>query len=215
MGEYSSGAHQRLTRPLSVVVCWCSSGWAVEVCRHGVEARAGLQAQGPHERPPSHGALETVGVRVQPGATPREPLPRIGDHPGGSRVVRHRDHSHENRPAIRASTADTRAHRLAPCPRVRWRRPESSPVGRAQVYPVSPSWMPPAAYRPVAPTPTPRDEVGLVHHSASPAPATRPRYRGTGPMSCTCCDEQMAAWWNLRTWASATAASTPRLLRCR
>ena len=37
----------------------------------------GLDAQGPRERPASHGELETFGCRVQPCATPGQPTSGI------------------------------------------------------------------------------------------------------------------------------------------
>ncbi len=57
--------------------------WVVRVlsCKmlgHRGDVDRGLQAQGTSERLAAHRQLEAVGSRVDPGSTPRQPVPWVG-----------------------------------------------------------------------------------------------------------------------------------------
>jgi hypothetical protein len=43
------------------------------------DVERGLRAQGPGQRPPSDGEVETCGVGMQPGTSARDARPRVGD----------------------------------------------------------------------------------------------------------------------------------------
>ena len=82
------------------------------------------RSQRPTERPPTNGELQAREPRVQPCAAPRETALRIGENDSDAVRAGPEDHSQECRPAIRPTTPDTGAYRVA--------GPESSPIGSHQ-----------------------------------------------------------------------------------
>ena len=54
----------------------------VDVYAHGRHLEEGFDSQSPPKRFSLHCEIETLRCRVQPSATPRQPVPRIGNDPG-------------------------------------------------------------------------------------------------------------------------------------
>src|SRR5690606_12254284 len=73
----------------------------LEVCGERLDIDRGPHSQGPSEGSSPYRLLEAAGLGVQPGATPSESTPHIGDDLDRSGVVLACRHAQEYRPAFR------------------------------------------------------------------------------------------------------------------
>ena len=124
IAEYSSGAHQRQTRFRFLLSDGGSCSWALTQSSTAVWSGGVLlrSARPNARRRTARSRHETV--RVQPCATPRTTALGVRQDDKDAVHAGSEDHSQECRPAIRPTTPDAGAHRVA--------GPESSPVGPHQ-----------------------------------------------------------------------------------
>ena len=100
----------------------------VDVYAHGRHLEEGFDSQSPPKRFSLHCEIETLRCRVQPSATPRQPVPRIGNDPG--HVLTGITLLHDNSQQCRSTNATTATHTRS-CHALGWPRTDpSQPIDR-------------------------------------------------------------------------------------